>query len=131
MKLVDNISKNIKDELLNNVKKSELQQKHSAIITYGNKIIKTGFNTLTEHAEVNVLNKLKNINFPKKRCKTIEFYVIRSNDNVNFINSKPCYHCIEYIKKFNITKIIYSYNNKFIKENIDDIENDHICKKRK
>ena len=59
----------------------------------------------------------------------IVFYVVRYTNN-NFIESKPCKHCIEYIRKTNINKIIYSTNdNNFISIPTNIIISNHVSKK--
>ena len=43
-------------------------------------------------------------------------------------NSKPCVHCLQYIKKFHVTKIYYTTEKGWKMEKIRDIRTDHISK---
>lgn len=83
------------------------------------------YNTQYGHAEVNCIKK---INKKKSFKGEINIIVIRSN-GTNLLNSKPCIHCINYIKKYNISNIYYSIeNNIIIKEKIYNIETNHVSK---
>jgi hypothetical protein len=63
--------------------------------------------------------------------KGISIMVVRWN-GTNFKNSKPCKHCIEYMRKMGIKKICYSDdNNIFIHEKIKNIKTEHTCMARR
>lgn len=63
--------------------------------------------------------------------KGISILVVRWNGN-NFKNSKPCKHCIEYMKVLGIKKICYSDDEgDFIHEKVLDVVTDHVCMVRR
>jgi len=99
--------------------KSEMQQKHGAVIVYKNKIIATGFNYICDylhdnysiHAEVSAINKLL---YNKKLLELCDIYVVRIAPaiyNNCLKNSKPCKSCTNIIKKYNLRNIYYSTNH--------------------
>lgn len=44
------------------------------------------------------------------------------------VNSKPCLHCLEYIRKFNINKIYYTTESGWKLERVKDMSTAHISK---
>jgi hypothetical protein len=76
------------------------------------------------HAEVNCLKPLKkNINYKSP----LILICIRINKTNIFNNSKPCFHCTEYMKKYNISYIVYSdINGILIKEKLNNMSTSHI-----
>jgi hypothetical protein len=63
--------------------------------------------------------------------KNITVLVIRWNGN-KFANSKPCKHCILYMKALGVKKIYYSNDaGKIIKEKIKEMQNEHTCMARR
>lgn len=114
---------------------SKLRSKHCACLVKGNKIISFAINNYiintkfkSIHAEIALdknLNKSKIKNIKKT---TYNLWVIRYSENNGLLESKPCYHCICYIKKHMtyINNIIYSTTpNEIIKIKKKYIENNH------
>lgn len=103
--------------------RSNMFQKHGAIIVYKKNIISKGFNMYkgnskniySMHAEIVAINNaIKNKH--KEILSECELYVVRigSNSMDNLLKySKPCINCQKYINKFNIKKIFYSTNDEF------------------
>jgi len=58
------------------------------------------------HAEVNALNKIKNIN----SLKNASIYIHRRDKNGNLAISRPCNACMSYIKQLGIKHIYYTTN---------------------
>ena len=75
----------------------------------------------TRHAEVDAIQKLKPYkNGIGKRVKQLYLLVIRTNKKgLDLMHSKPCEHCLSYVKKFSKKKG-YSIN-KIYYINIDGI----------
>lgn len=101
--------------------KSNMQQKHGAIVVYKNKILASGYNERCDylndnysiHAEVAAISKLF---YNKKLLELCDIYVVRiageAFDNC-LKNSKPCKSCTNFIKKYNLKNIYYSTNFKY------------------
>ena len=101
--------------------KSNMQQKHGAVIVYKNKIIASGYNEICDymnnnfsiHAEVSAISKMF---YNKKLLELCDIYVVRiasiTFDNC-LKNSKPCKNCTNFIKKYNLRNIYYSTSYKF------------------
>jgi hypothetical protein len=67
----------------------------------------TGY--VTKHAEIGVLNWLKNSRIKDKKGLTIYITGLSKAHEPTFIkNSKPCYRCEKVIKESEVTRIIYS-----------------------
>ena len=101
--------------------KSNMQQKHGAVIVYKNKIIATGYNEICDymnnnfsiHAEVSAISKMF---YNKKLLEFCDIYVVRIAPPIfdNCLkNSKPCKNCTNFIKKYNLRNIYYSTSYKF------------------
>tara|TARA_B100000287_G_scaffold411946_1_gene441888 strand:- start:68 stop:403 length:336 start_codon:yes stop_codon:yes gene_type:complete len=104
------------DEAFNQAMKSDMNFNHGCVIVYRGKIVGKGYNTyinsncndkLSLHAEVSAIkDALKKISANElKKCDLI---VIRINKIGNYLNSKPCSNCTNYINKFCIKKVFYS-----------------------
>jgi len=101
--------------------KSNMQQKHGAIVVYKNKILASGYNERCDymyenfsiHAEVSAISKLFH---NKKLLELCDIYVVRiageAYDNC-LKNSKPCKSCTNFIKKHGLRNIYYSTNYKY------------------
>jgi deoxycytidylate deaminase len=101
--------------------KSNMQQKHGAVIVYKNKIVATGYNEICNymnnnfsiHAEVSAISKMF---YNKKLLELCDIYVVRiasvTFDNC-LKNSKPCKNCTNFINKYNLRNIYYSTSYKF------------------
>lgn len=78
---------------------------------------------------------VKNISLDiKRKLNNIQLLVIRigGNGKNNFINSKPCKHCINYMKTLGIRKVYYSDDNgDIIYEKISNMQSEHISMLRK
>ncbi len=105
--------------LLNNSLDNTMTHKHFAILVYKNKIYDYGSNNNrtyyninnrkfffpTTHAEMNILLNLLKDNITKKQ---FDMYIIRSKNN-EYLFSKPCKNCIDFIIKSGLIKnIIYT-----------------------
>lgn len=142
------------EELKNNSSKSLLSHKHSAVILSNSVPISWNHNTINGkhffHAEYNVVRKFliqnghlgfvksfdrnnkKNVpNSVKRLVKNLYIIVIRVNNDV-LLNSKPCKHCVNFMKKFGIKKILYSDNKgNMISEKTREIKTVHITLRNK
>lgn len=107
--------------------KSEMKQKHGAVLVYKKDIISTGYNymysTYSIHAEVAAIASLKGKD--KEILSECELYVVRIGPKKlsNILKySKPCIACQNYIKKNFVKKTFYStnYNYDEIKKIYDD-----------
>jgi len=99
--------------------KSNMLQKHGAIIVYKNKIIADGYNYICDymnnnysiHAEIAAISK---IFYNKKILEECDIYVVRIATSSIFDkclkNSQPCISCSKFIKKYNLRNIYYSTN---------------------
>ena len=101
--------------------KSNMLQKHGAVIVYKNKIIASGYNYMCDymhnnysiHAEVAAISQLF---YNKKLLEVCDIYVVRiatANFNYCLKNSKPCKNCTSFINKYNLKNIYYSTNYKY------------------
>ena len=113
--------------------KSPMQQKHGCVIVYNNsKIIAEGYNYAYEymikwetifsiHAEIDAINKLKNIlkNKSKDYIKKCTMYVVRigtCNQNYPLKLSCPCDNCQNAINSIGIPRVCYSIDDNIIGE---------------
>lgn len=111
----------------------------------GMKKVTTGENSQREawkgckygtHAEVDALNHLPPPQELKAYKKTINLIVIRIDLNGNLKNSKPCFKCIEYLRKIRGYKLRYVYysddNGNILMEKFNDLlnsENKHVSRR--
>ena len=82
-------------------------------------------NIPTRHSEIDFIGKVyKWRNVPKK----FDILVVKITKNGSLKNSKPCIHCLKYLKKskLNINKVYYSTDKEIVCENLVDITNDYI-----
>jgi deoxycytidylate deaminase len=50
-------------------------------------------------------------------------FILRTDKEGNFKNSRPCAHCIEILQKFGIQKVVYSNDHgKFSEEFVDEMK---------
>lgn len=104
------------DEVYNQALKSEMSFNHGSVVIHRGKIVGKGYNTYINsnchekaslHAEVSAINDaLKKIN--PEELKKCELIVIRVNKLGEFLNSKPCCNCSNYINKFSIKRVFHS-----------------------
>jgi hypothetical protein len=74
---------------------------------YNNKYLKT-------HAEISALHKYtEKLKIKKVKNKKVDLVVLRVDSNNIFKDSRPCYHCMESLKKsnININKLYFSVSN--------------------
>ena len=101
--------------------KSNMLQKHGAVIVYKNKIIASGYNYMCDymhnnysiHAEVSAISQMFH---NKKLLELCDIYVVRiapASMNNCLKNSKPCRSCTNFINKYNLRNIYYSTNYKY------------------
>ena len=102
---------------------------------------KNGKTAHTIHAEVNTINKYIAL-YRKKGYKDADIrrklgkqclIVVRINTNKHsdftFINSAPCSKCIQYLKQYNIQKVIYSIDDGNLQfERVKDLIEKHISR---
>lgn len=137
------ISEGLVSKMIEYSRKSVMHIKHSAILI-GKKgyiyAIATNEYSLSNtqpniHAEVNVISKLlrkldRTHYTPRRKAniiKSLTLIVVRTNNQHELRGSKPCKHCIDFIKKTNITNVIYSDDiSSFTKERVSNINNEHI-----
>jgi deoxycytidylate deaminase len=112
------ISQSIINKAVEECKKSLHHQKHGAVIFKGKRIYSTGFNEPSRsvkslnptaakwktsiHAEVAAI-----IN-AKRDISGLDILVIRMSNKNQFMLSKPCKHCQDYLKYAGIRNIYYS-----------------------
>lgn len=93
--------------------------RHVACLVQGGRIIRTGTNKAKagclkdkiyeyrqHHAELDTLCSLN-----PKDVKGGILYVAGWTKGDNIVKSKPCRHCMEYLQKFDLKKIVYSMPN--------------------
>lgn len=124
---------------------SDILNKHSAALIKNNKIYAIAINDIvktvefinhsgrlncrkiTRHAEENVFFKTK-----IKNVKNLDIIVIRINSKLELRNSKPCVHCLEKLKKYNIRKVYYSTQEGGLHSDyLSNITKDHISSGQK
>jgi deoxycytidylate deaminase len=96
------------------------------------KVFRSTYNLPSTHAEVDALKKyIFTCKSPKRRIK-VHIVVLRKNKTGKFVNSKPCKHCIEFMKSqlvssfINIRNIIYVEDSEFKETTLNDITNEHV-----
>ncbi len=110
--------KSIIDRAVEQCSKSTHSQKHGAVIFKGKRLYSSGFNASNRsvrsinpiarrwktsiHAEVAAI-----IN-AKKDLTGLDILVVRLNNKGQFMLSKPCQHCLDYIDYCSIRNIYYS-----------------------
>ena len=83
---------------------------HGSVLVYKNTIIGGGSNAGFRHAEVSsILNQVvpKNTKFRSK----LMIFVVRLNVRGNYMNSKPCLRCQEFMRNYGINEAHYSDEN--------------------
>lgn len=133
----ENISRkynDIFDECIDKALKSNLKTKHSACLVNNGKIIAIENNKycvkkFSLHAEENLYKKIMKNSYLLKKYKQYDLYIIRYSYKSGFMNSKPCYHCTNLIKKMMpfVNKVIYSNDfDTFTVQNKMKLINNHI-----
>lgn len=120
-------------EAIEIAKKSNMFNKHGAVLFYKNNIETIAFNEYdskynTKHAEQECINKYKNkIRKYKKDKKKFNLLVIRLSTQNKLLNSKPCHECCRVLKESGIiNKIYYSNENgHIITERINNFNSEH------
>jgi deoxycytidylate deaminase len=100
---------------------------HYCVITYGGKVITTGYNrpygfisngkNYMRHAECDALLKLPE----KYKNKKLRLCVVRKG----YKNSKPCQKCLEFISEYRVKNIYYSDEGCLWDEPQTTIQNSH------
>ena len=83
---------------------------HGSVLVYKNTIIGGGSNAGFRHAEVSsIMNQVvpKNTKFRSK----LMIFVVRLNVRGNYMNSKPCLRCQEFMRDYGINEAHYSDEN--------------------
>jgi|688.fasta_scaffold1962911_1 hypothetical protein len=99
--------------------------KHACAILKGGKIIDISNNNIknrvVNHAEQNLLYKNKDM--PLQHCI---LFVIRVVKGDQLADSKPCFHCVQNIRKAGIKKVVFSTNSGFEIIKSMDLQNSHL-----
>ena len=111
-------------------KKQSLKSNHhtfniGAVIVKKNHVVSFGYNILKTHprsnkkfksihAEFMAINNARN----EESLKNAEIYVYRENALNNLALSKPCFDCLELIKRCGIRKINYTIDNGYAEERV-------------
>jgi tRNA(Arg) A34 adenosine deaminase TadA len=125
------MNSNIIDKLINEARNSIIDHQLAAAIIKHNKLLSKPFCNIpsyksynkvcsSTHAEINAIT-----NYYKHRTKNrskIDIIVIRINKTNQMCNARPCYNCLELMKKIGVRRVYYSINsNEIICENIKDM----------
>lgn len=125
------MNSNIIDKLINEARNSIIDHQLAAAIIKHNKLLSKPFCNIpsyksynkvcsSTHAEINAIT-----NYYKQRTKNrskIDLIVIRINKTNQLCNARPCYNCLELMKKIGVRRVYYSINsNEIICENIKDM----------
>jgi deoxycytidylate deaminase len=95
-----------------------------AVIARGKKILGIGFNNpFKTHPDSNtpyqyIHAELSAIINSRTNLEGASLYIHRSGQNERPLMSRPCDHCMELLRKAGITKIFYSTNGGYSKEEI-------------
>lgn len=105
---------------------SDYHQKHGAVLVKGGSVINVSFNNpqfsrfarrfrdndcqATRHAEIMCV-----LGLAREVTEGATLYVVRINNNGNFMFSKPCDMCYEVMSFVGIKKVVYTVNNNKIK----------------
>lgn len=123
--IIENLKKHA---LLSNIKNN----RHAAAILVSGNGICMSYNKQfsmynTVHAEISVIKEfIAKTKIKSKLLIKIDIIVIRFSNNT-LKNSKPCFACINQMKKLGIRKVFYSNSDNIIVcENVQDMENTHI-----
>lgn len=104
---------------------SNRDHKHACAILKGGKIIDISNNNIknrvANHAEQNLLHKLKHCSLQK--CILFVVRVVKGNQ---LADSKPCFHCVQNIKKSGIKKVVFSTNSGFQIIKSSELQNSHL-----
>jgi deoxycytidylate deaminase len=119
-----NIDNSLIFQLCEKAKQSLVKNQLASCLLEGKKIISkiycnsykydNGINNC--HAEANaIIDYYKTV----KKQKKINLLVIRINKHNKICNARPCYECLDIMKKYNINKVYYSTDNEIIEcENV-------------
>jgi deoxycytidylate deaminase len=62
----------------------------------------------------------------------IKIVVVRVNSEGDFVMSKPCKHCIKFMRAMGVKRISYSTDdNVIVTEKLSKIKSDHVCQMRR
>ena len=126
------MNSNIIDKLINEARNSIIDHQLAAAIIKNNKLLSNPFCNVpsyksynkvcsSTHAEINAIIHYYKQNKTKNRSK-IDIIVIRINKTNQLCNARPCYNCLELMKKIGIRRVYYSINHhEIIYENIKDM----------
>ena len=80
--------------------------------------------SLSCHAEIDVLRKVKKLDISKK----MKFYIVRISSVGELVCSAPCIDCFMTMKDFNIKNMIYiGHDGEIIKRDICEFHTTHRC----
>ena len=104
---------------------SKRNHKHACAIIRGGKVIDITNNNIknrvTNHAEQNLIFKHRHSTL--QNCILFVIRVVKGNQ---LADSKPCFHCVENIKKTGIKKVVFSTNYGFQIIKSEDLQNSHL-----
>lgn len=94
------------------------------------------FKHIQAHSQRNIKNKSRKYTKDAKcankqdSIRNCTLYVIRCNSEGSLVNSKPCYHCLHFLKKSQkIKRIVYSdENGQLISTPLHSLHNTHITR---
>lgn len=142
---------NIFCHLFQKCEDSCLLYRHSACIIRGNKIVTIATNNYRNsiknqpiyglHAEQQVILQLlaihnesqslrltKNLQWlfygDQRKYKKYTICIMRND----YLNSKPCIHCLQLMETIGIQRVIYSYDKNIIKTKRRDIQTEHVSR---
>jgi deoxycytidylate deaminase len=125
---------------------SQQKFKHGCVITKNSKVVTYGFNQGSRtkmnnkirtciHAEIDAAHKLIKILKKKhgrnysRQLKKHTIWVVRcpnyKHEEIEFVESKPCYYCTKDLIEMGFEKIAYSNSkNEIVQDKLKNIEND-------
>lgn len=126
------ISNNTIEKLFYKAKDSIMEKQVSSCLIQNGKIISNIFcntynyrDSYNSHAETNVI--LNYYRRHQKNNKKISIITIRLNKHNELCNARPCFHCLDLIKKVGIRKSYYSTDNGMIaSENVKYMLSTHL-----
>lgn len=105
------------EEALENAKQSTMNHRHGAVVVKNGKILSSGHNRIRArwpsiHAEMDALLSLS----PKDR-RGATVYVARVSASGGIRNSKPCLMCERCMRKWGVSRVVWSFDGIKIPDN--------------
>ena len=127
------MNSNIIEKLIDEARNSIIDHQLAAALIKNNKLLSNPFCNVPSyksynkvcssiHAEMNALSHYYKDNRKINRRTKLDIIVIRINKTSQMCNARPCYNCLQTMKKLGIRRVYYSINsNDIIYENIKDM----------